>query len=404
MKRWHGVLAMLLALVAGPPAHAQAPEPDAPRILVMLRLAPAHFRAGSGYGGGYGEDQSAAARRRIAAAVARRHGLRFAGNWPMPMIGIDCFILEVPGGRAPAEVAAQVSRDPAVEWSEPIATFEALGAARGDPLPNDPLYPAQPVARAWRLAMLHRTATGRGARVAVIDSQVDVHHPDLAGQIAVERDFVGGPPLTAESHGTGIAGVIVARGDNGIGIVGIAPAARLLALRACQERGAGRTAATLCDSLSLAKAISFAVEQRADVINLSLAGPPSRLLETLLRIGVARGATVVAAYDPKLPGGGFPASMPGVVAVAEMTTGQAGGPYAAPGRDIPTTQPGGRWYLASGASYAAAEVSGLVALLREGQAAPGRRARLVSARPGGGEVDACASVVGKAKCMGGLRP
>jgi hypothetical protein len=95
--------------------------------------------------------------------------------------------------------------------------------------------------------------------------------------------------------------------------------------------------------------------------------------------------------------------MPGVVAVAEATVGQAGGPYAAPGRDIPTTQPGGRWYLANGSSYAAAEVSGLVALLREGQAAPGRRAPFVSARPGGGEIDACASVVGKAKCAG-VRP
>nr|WP_315383592.1 S8 family serine peptidase [uncultured Sphingomonas sp.] len=391
--------ALLLLLLAAVPLQARAAEEDAPRILMMLRLAPAHFRAGSGYGGGYGEDQSAAARRRIAAAVAKRNGLRLAGNWPMPIIGIDCFILVVPKGRAPAEAASQVARDAAVEWSEPIETFEA----KGDPTPNDPLYPAQPVARAWHLAMLHRTATGRGARIAVIDSQVDARHPDLAGQVAVERNFVDGAGVTAERHGTGIAGVIAARPDNGVGIVGIAPGARLLALRACAEQGTGAGAATLCDSLSLARAVSFALEQRADVINLSLAGPPSRLLETLLRIGVTRGATVVAAYDPRLPGGGFPASMPGVVAVAESAVGQAGGPYAAPGRDIPTAQPGGRWYLASGSSYAAAEVSGLIALIREGHATPGRRTALVSARPGGGEIDACASVVGKAKCAG-LRP
>ncbi|WP_313540146.1 S8 family serine peptidase [Sphingomonas sp.] len=385
--------ALLLALLAAMPFQAHAAGEDAPRILMMLRLAPAHFRAGSGYGGGYGEDQSAAARRRIASAVAKRNGLRLAGNWPMPIIGVDCFILTVPKGRAAAEAAAQVARDSAVEWSEPIETFEA----QGDPTPNDPLYRAQPVARAWHLAMLHRTATGRGARIAVIDSQVDARHPDLAGQVAIERNFVDGAGVAAERHGTGIAGVIAARPDNGVGIVGIAPGAKLLALRACAEQGAG--AATLCDSLSLARALSFAVEQHADVINLSLAGPPSRLLETLLRIGVARGATVVAAYDPKLPGGGFPASMPGVVAVAETAVGQAGGPYAAPGRDIPTTQPGGRWYLASGSSYAAAEVSGLIVLIREAHA-PSRRPALVSARPGGGEIDACASVVGKAKCAG----
>lgn len=386
--------ALLLLLLAAVPLQARAAEEDASRILMMLRLAPTHFRAGSGYGGGYGEDPSAAARRRIAAAVARRNGLRLAGNWPMPIIGIDCFILVVPKGRDPTEAAGQVARDPAVEWSEPITTF----AAQGTPMPNDPLFPAQPVARAWHLAMLHRNATGRGSRIAVIDSQVDARHPDLAGQVAVERNFVDGTGVGAERHGTGIAGVISARPDNGVGIVGIAPGARLLALRACAEQGTGPSAATLCDSLSLARAVSFAVEQRADVINLSLAGPPSRLIETLLRIGVARGAIVVAAYDSKLPGGGFPASMPGVVAVAETTVGQAGGPYAAPGRDIPTTQPGGRWYLASGSSYAAAEVSGLLALIRDARATHGRRTALVSARPGGGEIDACASVVGKAKC------
>src|SRR5204862_404301 len=114
--RWLGAV-LLLALFAAAPVQARVAEDDAPRILMMLRLAPAHFRAGSGYGGGYGEDQSAAARRRIAAAVARRNGLRLAGNWPMPIIEIDCFILTVPRGRAPAEAAAQVARDPAVEWS-----------------------------------------------------------------------------------------------------------------------------------------------------------------------------------------------------------------------------------------------------------------------------------------------
>ncbi len=388
MKLLAALLLAVAALIAAP---ATAGEANGPRILVMLRLAPPHFRAGSGYGGGYGEDGSAAGRRRIAAAVAKRNGLQLTGNWPMPMIGIDCFIMAVPEGRTAEEVAAQVARDTAVEWSEPIATFQA----QGQPHPNDPLYPAQPTVRAWHLTALHRMATGRGARVAVIDSKVDAQHPDLAGQVRLARDFIGTAPAPAENHGTGIAGVIAARANNGMGIVGVAPAATLLALRACRQEGTGSGAATLCDSLSLARAVSFAVEQRADVINLSLSGPPSRLLETLLRLGLDRGATVVAAVDPKLAGGGFPASMPGVVAVAEARAGTA---FIAPGRDIPTTQPGGRWYLANGSSYAAAEVSGLLALRRERDARGGRRMLPVSARPGGGEIDACATVVGKSPC------
>jgi hypothetical protein len=75
---------------------------------------------------------------------------------------------------------------------------------------------------------------------------------------------------------------------------------------------------------------------------------------------------VVAAFDPDLPGGGFPASLPGVVSAAEESLlSLPGRVYRAPGRDIPTTQPGGRWYLVNGNSFAAAHVTGLLALLRE---------------------------------------
>ena len=112
--------------------------------------------------------------------------------------------------------------------------------------------------------------------MAVIDSGIDAGHPDLAGQVAVNRNFVSGQPLVAEQHGTAVAGIIAAKADNRMGIVGVAPGTRLLGLRACWQ---GRdSASTVCDTLSLAKALYFAVESRADVINLSLSGPDDRLL------------------------------------------------------------------------------------------------------------------------------
>jgi uncharacterized protein (TIGR02001 family) len=389
------LLAALMLLVA-PAARADAAADPARQILVMIQLAPPHFRASSGYAGGYGEDASRAGRQRVAERIARRHGLRLAGNWPMPIIGIDCFIMNVPEGRTTEAVAAEVSRDPGVDWSEPVALYQA----QGQPADNDPLLAAQPATRFWHLEALHKVATGRGAKVAVIDSQVDTSHPDLVGQVALARDFVTGHPSIAEDHGTGIAGVIAAKAGNGLGIAGIAPRARLLALRACWQQSKGATPPTICDSLSLAKAVSFAVEQRADVINMSLSGPPNRLLATLLRAGMGRGAAIVAAYDSALPGGGFPASLAGVLAIAGETVGGTGGPYSAPGRDVPTTQPGGRWYLVNGASYAAAQVSGLLALLRERRATGSARPALVSARQGGGEIDACATLVGNANICG----
>ncbi|MET0308934.1 MAG: S8 family serine peptidase [Sphingomonas sp.] len=387
------LVALLLLLPTIACAADGAPADPERQILVMIHLAPPHFRSGSSYGGGYGEDQSRAGRQRVAERIAKRHGLRLAGNWPMPLIGIDCFIMDVPGDRATDAVAIEVSRDPGVSWSEPVEMYRALGAAQD----NDPLLAAQPATRFWHLEELHKIATGRGAKVAVIDSQVEATHPDLIGQVAVARDFVTGHPSIAEDHGTGIAGVIAAKAGNGLGIAGIAPRARLFALRACWQQAKGTTPPTVCDSLSLAKAIAFAVEQRADIINMSLSGPPNRLLAALLRSGMDKGTTVVAAYDRDLPGGGFPASLAGVLSVAGEPVPGTGSPYSAPGRDIPTTQPGGHWYLVNGASYAAAQVSGLLALLRERRATGGAPRALVSARQGGGEIDACATLVGNAK-------
>jgi len=222
----------------------------------------------------------------------------------------------------------------------------------------------------------------------VIDSELEDRHPDLDGQVIINRNFIAGRSPAAEQHGTGIAGIIAARADNGIGIAGVAPGARLLGLRACWQT----PDATVCDSLSLAKAIYFAIDEHVDVINLSLSGPEDRLLRELLKLALAHGSAVVTAFDMKLPDGGFPASMPGVIAVSDASlAGSRGDVYTAPGQDVPTTEPGGRWFLVNGSSFAAAHVSGLVALMRERR----RSASLVlvSQRRGGGVIDACATLV-----------
>jgi subtilisin family serine protease len=187
--------------------------------------------------------------------------------------------------------------------------------------------------------------------------------------------------------------VIAALADNGVGIVGIAPKARLMALRACWQLPPDQGAKTVCDSLSLAKALHFAITHDAQIINLSLSGPRDPLLGRLIDMALARGVTVVGAVDPDQPGGGFPATHPGVVAVAsDAAPALAGGFVSAPGRDVPTTQTGGRWSLVDGSSYAAAHVSGLFALLRARRPSARGLAALVTVR-GGSEIDACATLV-----------
>lgn len=378
------VFSTTIAAASFAPAAIAAPTSATPdrEILVMVRITPDHFRPGNGYAGGYGDELGQSARERLARSIARKYGLTLVENWPMPMIGVDCFVMLVPDTRTTSAAAEQVSHDAQVSWAEPIEQYTSRADA-----PNDPLFAAEPAASEWHLADLHRIASGRGTRVAVVDSGIDSHHPDLAGQLIVNRNFISGQSLVSEDHGTAVAGIIAAKGNNRLGIVGVAPNARLLGLRACMQ---GRTA-TQCDTLSLAKALYFAVENKADVVNLSLSGPDARLLREILNIAYARGMAIVAAFDPKLPGGGFPASVPGVIAVSDApATGSHGDVYVAPGREVPTTEPGGRWFLVNGSSFAAAHVSGLVALVRERR--PSAPLSFVSDRRGG-SIDACATLV-----------
>ena len=384
-------VAALVAIHPAARADERATASPERQILVMVRHPPEHFRPNHAYGGGYGDELARSAHERLARRIAAEFGLVLVHAWPMPIIGLDCFVMSVPEGRSHREIAAEVSRHAEVEWAQPVELFESRG--RAVPI-NDPLYRAQPAARLWQLGELHKLATGRGMRIAIVDTGVDSAHPDLAGQVSLNRNFVTGGRPTIEQHGTGVAGIIGAKASNGVGIAGIAPGARILALRACWERGSGNA---VCDSFSLVKSVYFALEQKADVVNLSLSGPDDRLLRKLLQTALARGSAVVAAFDDSAPGGGFPASLPGVVAVSDHVLATArGGVYTAPGRDVPTTQPGGRWFLVNGSSYAAAHVSGLLALVRERQGA--KKATLVSARPGGGEIDACATLARAAAC------
>lgn len=388
-----GLLALCAALLAPAPAFAlDAPPPPPEReILVMVRQPPDHYRLQGAYGGGYGDELAQSSRQRLARRIARDYGLTLIDDWPMPLMGLDCFVMAVPDGRTTAAAIDQVSRDKAVKWAQPVQTYEAQSAPDSH---NDPLYAAQPAAKLWRLAELHQLATGRGEKVAVIDSGIDPTHPDLAGQLLANKNFVSNRRPAWELHGTAVAGIIAAKADNGIGIAGVAPGARLLGLRACWQETSGRT---VCDSFSLVKALYFAINQDADVINMSLAGPDDRLLGELLKIGLDRGITVVAAYDPRRPNGGFPADLAGVIAVSNTSMARSRpAVYIAPGQGVPTTEPGGRWFLVNGSSFAAAHVSGLVALLRQKRRSAALA--LVTEGPGSREIDACASLQRAANC------
>jgi thermitase len=232
----------------------------------------------------------------------------------------------------------------------------------------------------------------RDVRVAVLDTGVNLDHPELRGKIVAKADFVDLQGLDTSSfvgdylgadddpedelgHGTHVAGIIAAEG---VGMdPGIAPDCRLMAVRvlATLEAGGRKQGAGVVDNIN--PAIKWAVDQRADVINMSLGirhtggGLPH---EDVIRYALARGVTVVAASgndgtDTKY----YPGALPGVIAVGAVDNEGAVASFTSYGARITVVAPGvnilssfakGRYAVASGTSQAAPCVAGAVALLK----------------------------------------
>lgn len=342
-------------------AVADTPEPRP--------AAGAATRAGYGRAAGYaGSDRALA----LAASVAEAHGLSEVQAWTIAPLRWRCMLYRLPAGRPREAVLALLAADPRVQLAQPLNQFETL-ATPGTPSPyNDPYHALQSGFARIDAERAQDVTRGEGVTVAIIDTGVDEQHPELQGRVAGLRDFVGGPDAdrASERHGTEVAGIIAAAANNGIGIVGVAPAVRVLPLRACWAvpaagaAPAGGTAAR-CNSYTLARALAAAIAAGADIINLSLGGPRDALLERLAQWAMARGSVVVGALPAQGLREGFPSALPGVLVVAASEDRQpTPGLLAAPGRRILTLAPGGRYDFASGSSMAAAHVSGAVALMR----------------------------------------
>lgn len=308
--------------------------------------------------------------KKVTQELATAYDLEPVYSWPLPSLGENCIIYTVPSGRSPATLARRLAADPRVSLAQPIHVFGGQAAAY-----NDPYAHLQVGLATLRLSAAHGLATGKGVKVAIIDTGVDLSHPDLAGRVVDASNFIswGEAAFTGDFHGTAVAGVVAADANNQVGIVGVAPRAELLALKACwQDPPDSREAR--CNSYTLAQALDFALLHGAQVLNLSLAGPEDPLLAKLLTKALEAGITVVAAA-PSQAGRGFPASLPGVLAVRAAELGgrvladepgaTAVGALAAPGTDVLTTVPRGSYDFFTGSSMAAAQVSGVVALLLE---------------------------------------
>jgi Subtilase family len=338
------------------------------------------------------------AARQMMRALENDYGLREVSAWPIDPLHMHCAVLEVPEGTDRDTVLAALAHDRRIKLAEPLQSF----VTRSEPY-NDPYVGLQRGFQQMDVADAHPWSRGDGVRVAIIDTGADTEHPDLRGNIAAAANFVDSDAgqFRLDRHGTEVAGVIAAVANNGVGIVGIAPGARLLLFKACWQARLDADAAR-CNSFTLARALVAAFDAHAQIVNLSLAGPADPLLTDLIREGLRRGMLFVGAAPADLSEGNEGLlHQPGVIEVA--STGNHSPldtALYAPGREILTLLPGGHYDFASGDSIATAQVSGVLALLLAknaglSAAAAYRLLRDTSSPAGSGGtlVDACAAVV-----------
>ncbi|MDG4778678.1 type VII secretion-associated serine protease mycosin [Micromonospora sp. WMMD961] len=269
-----------------------------------------------------------------------------------------------------------------------LPTVAATARLRVVPACATNLTPARPVtATPWpqqrydptRLAPL---ATGAGVTVAVVDSGVDRVHPQLAERVLAGTDLLdagGDGRRDCAGHGTGVASIIAAAPRPGVAFRGLAPDARILPVRVSEQQVVqGRESGRTVSADEFARAIRWAVDHDADVVNLSVvlyADDPE--VRSAVRYAVERDVVLVAAAGNLHDNGNpqpFPAGYDGVLGVGAIgadggrTAFSQTGPYVdlvAPGSEVLTAAPGAGHLRVEGTSYAAPFVAATAALLRE---------------------------------------
>ena len=227
-------------------------------------------------------------------------------------------------------------------------------------------YVHQAAVAAIRLPAIQATGLTGAGIVAIIDTGVDLQHPDLRGTVVKAVNFVDADneKFRRDRHGTEVAGVIAAIANNREGIVGIAPDAQLLVFKSCWQLEPDKDAAR-CNSFTLAQGLVAALDAHAQVVNLSLAGPDDPLLHNLIQEGLRRGILFVGAAP--MGAGSREDQLTQQAGVIEVDSAEsqplADARLYAPGQEILTLLPGGHYDFATGSSLATAHVTATVALM-----------------------------------------
>jgi hypothetical protein len=293
-------------------------------------------------------------------ALQRRHRLTRIETQTFQLTATTLYRWRIPDRRSVAAVVRGLEADRVVASAQPnyLFTLQQTEATRGGD-------PAQYELAKLHLPQAHALAKGDNVLVAVIDSGVDASHPELVGSVADSFDALS-KPVIPHQHGTAIAGLIAAHSK----LMGSAPDAKILAVRAFDPKAAGAEGTTF----NILKGIDWAASHGARVINMSFAGPADPAIHRSLEAAHKKGIVLIAAAgnagakSPPL----YPAADPNVIAVSatdandklfEQSNRGRHIAIAAPGAQILVAIPDNGYEVSSGTSYSAAEVSGIVALM-----------------------------------------
>jgi subtilisin family serine protease len=355
-------------------------------------------------------------------ALAVATGLRALDSTTLQSINKAIVRFELVDAAQTAEAAvALLSVQPGIESAQHEYRHRTMAAF------DDPFAWMNYTIRQSGAEGLHPTVLGEGIEIAVIDTGVDDVHPELQGRVVANLD-VTGFGASGDRHGTAVAGIIAAEANNAVGAYGIAPAAKIVAIKACQQEQTNGVQGR-CWSSTLAKALDAVLARDSRIINLSISGPEDTIVKELIETALARSRLVVAAAGNGGPDAAppFPASLPGVMAVtavdarerlyAQATRGDFID-IAAPGVEVPVPVPGVTYPgQLSGTSMATASVAAVAALLLSQQpdlASDAMRAALESSAiqreqnavqlDGRGRIDACGAARALGQSAAGCEP
>jgi len=366
----HRLPLLLLLIVLVPIVHAADQSTDTSRdILVTFDNSGAGPLSGGGaaayrYRKRYTISPQA---HRDARAVATEYSFVEVDHWPIKSLSVYCFVYRIPDDADRNTVLRQLESDVRVESAQPLNEFGTEISAQEEY--DDTYANLQHSLNLLNITAAHRYATGRGIRVAIIDSYADDDHEDLRGRVRKIEVFSEKQKDLNMEHGTAVASIIGANANNALGIVGVAPEASMDVFVSCWEESGNRQA--VCTSFTLAKALDALLDDPPHVLNLSLTGPADPLIRRLLIKASDAGVVLVAASTTAPDESNhFPASIDEVIgvescmpAMGAMTASDVSDELYAPGQQILVAIPDNAYDFRSGSSLAAAHVSGVVALL-----------------------------------------